>query len=652
MARRAGPGPGPGPGPGTETEVSGEGGALDPAERLKRRGGDLVTRGLGALVDSIAKGIDAASETAALAEKAVGLEEKIGELQEDGVGKALARPAAEPAAEAPAVAGGWASLEAASDSAVEGPGAPPEAPPPPGKEEDARAEERAQAVARAVGGVLGAGAKDGDLDVDAFRPWARAKQEEEAADAGKGPGAAAEPGPARAGASGVEGMSVKNLAALDAALAELGLDRGREVGRGRTAAVFLAAPAGPAPFAAGEGAGAVVVKALLDGARAQKVARADFRREMLLWKDLDHPNIAKVLHTDPERLFLVGEYCDGGSLYEALQADDGYPALDVRALCRDMASALKHVHGRGIVHRDLKSLNFLLATDKTGVLACKLCDFGSAQTARRATPWCVTPEEKAEQDKEEEAKSATFLGRVMSSVAGGKSGPAAEGTPYWMAPEVLAPEEAVLEEKEIEARAFKLDIYSFGVTLWEVLNRGKIPWYSDFGLQERDEVVQAVKVDRRTLPLREGLNTELVEMLGLCWDPDPRERPTADFVAFTLGRLAGKEWDEDGALAAEAKRANSRILYDGEYYPVSRGAAFWIGRLGTSDLVLSDTAVSRQHAKIAFDAEEGAYVLTDPGSTNGTSVDGLDAKRKPRPLRDGAKIALADYKHRMKFLSS
>ncbi len=149
----------------------------------------------------------------------------------------------------------------------------------------------------------------------------------------------------------------------------------------------------------------------------------------------DHPNIVTVFDVveeagDPQ---IIAQYMAGGTLGERLANEDAgrLPVPEVLRLAEELALALDHAHGLGIVHRDVKPANVWLATDGTA----KLGDFGLAAMADQSR--------------------LTTEGMVVGTVA------------------YLAPEQAV--GRNPDARA---DLYSFGVVLYELLT-GRPPFLGD-----------------------------------------------------------------------------------------------------------------------------------------------------------------------------
>lgn len=112
-----------------------------------------------------------------------------------------------------------------------------------------------------------------------------------------------------------------------------------------------------------------------------------FRREADALRQLNHPNIVKVLAAfDTEgHHYIVMEYVRGGSLHDLLKRvqPDRLPINRIVSIALELADALSRAHHLKIVHRDIKPANVLIAEDGSP----RLTDFGVAQfgTKERVT---------------------------------------------------------------------------------------------------------------------------------------------------------------------------------------------------------------------------------------------------------------------------
>jgi len=117
----------------------------------------------------------------------------------------------------------------------------------------------------------------------------------------------------------------------------------------------------------------VAVKVLSDTIASDPEFKARFRREARVAARLSHPNLIGVYDfaDGDERPYLVMEYVAGETLAARMAREDG---VECERLARELLSALAHIHAAGIVHRDVKPQNVLVAPDGSA----KLIDFGIA----------------------------------------------------------------------------------------------------------------------------------------------------------------------------------------------------------------------------------------------------------------------------------
>jgi serine/threonine-protein kinase len=161
-----------------------------------------------------------------------------------------------------------------------------------------------------------------------------------------------------------------------------------------------------------------------------------FQREARAATTLSHPNIAGVFdlgQTSDGTLYIAMEFIDGPSLKSVLSKEGPMAPARIVSLLSQVSEALAVAHRHGVVHRDLKPHNIMLARDEHGREIAKLVDFGVAKTFEQAT-------------------QLTQTGFVV-------------GTPQYMAPEQA-------EGKPVDGRS---DIYSLGVILYEMLS-GDVPF--------------------------------------------------------------------------------------------------------------------------------------------------------------------------------
>ena len=119
------------------------------------------------------------------------------------------------------------------------------------------------------------------------------------------------------------------------------------------------------------------IKLLSPGLARSTVVRERFRREAAILGRLQHPNIVGVHAFEEEGgvAYLVMDYVDGGSLKDWVVRNGPMPPVLACQVLLDVCSALEATHDAGIVHRDVKPANLLIAPDG----GCRVVDFGIAR---------------------------------------------------------------------------------------------------------------------------------------------------------------------------------------------------------------------------------------------------------------------------------
>jgi serine/threonine-protein kinase len=135
--------------------------------------------------------------------------------------------------------------------------------------------------------------------------------------------------------------------------------------------------------------GQVALKFLAAGLSHNPQFIKRFRNEAQAAFSLRHPNIVQVLdldQTEDGSLFIAMEYVEGNSLRQALDEErNGFGVPRALELARGMVSGLAAAHARGIVHRDVKPENVLLARAADSREQPKVLDFGIAAMAKSST---------------------------------------------------------------------------------------------------------------------------------------------------------------------------------------------------------------------------------------------------------------------------
>ena len=250
--------------------------------------------------------------------------------------------------------------------------------------------------------------------------------------------------------------------------------------------------------------GPVAVKLLRpDLARNPEVVNRFLQERSVLLR-LRHPGIVPLrdLVAEGDVLGLVMELVEGRDLRTRLTSDGPLPEPQAARLVADVAGALAYAHSQGVVHRDVKPENILLARDRP-----VLTDFGIA--------------------------------RLVASAATSGDGMVL-GTPAYLAPELATgspPSPAV-------------DVYACGVLLYELIT-GRPPFVADHPLSV---VHQHVSDPPQRPP---GIPDDLWRTIDACLAKRPEDRPDADTLRLLLSEWASRPQTGTGAAVLGGQPATA-----------------------------------------------------------------------------------------------
>lgn len=244
--------------------------------------------------------------------------------------------------------------------------------------------------------------------------------------------------------------------------------------------------------------------------------RARFLREVKLTARLSHPNIIVVYDfgEEAETLFLAMEYVPGGTLAQRLAPGTvPFPIGERILLATELAEAMAHAHGKGILHRDLKPANILLTAEG----AAKITDFG--------------------------------IGKLLAGDVDLTGSGEMIGSPAYMSPEQMRGERA-------DTRS---DIFGLGAVLYHLLS-GQRPFTSDnlTGL--------VAQVQTEPLPdifaVEPELPPEIGPILARCLAKEKEERyASAADLATDLHVLVPASAAADGAASSSGRRRRVSSTY-------------------------------------------------------------------------------------------
>ncbi|XP_065705119.1 serine/threonine-protein kinase 10 [Patagioenas fasciata] len=349
----------------------------------------------------------------------------------------------------------------------------------------------------------------------------------------------------------------------------------------------------------------------------------DYMVEIEILATCDHRHIVKLLGAFywDGKLWIMIEFCPGGAVDATmLELDRGLTEPQIQVICRQMLEALHYLHGKKIIHRDLKAGNVLLTQDGD----IKLADFGVS------------------------AKNTKTLQKRDSFI----------GTPYWMAPEVV-----MCETMKDTPYDYKADIWSLGITLIEMAQI-EPPHHE---LNPMRVLLKIAKSDPPTLSCPSKWSLEFRDFLKTALDKNPETRPSAaqllehPFVSKVTSNRALRELvaeakaevmeeiedsrdeaeDDDSSESASPPGKHKRdpseasqLSFDGEKLPDSSLPKAANGSVGTgkettdlkSDKV-SDEGISRDNDKLESNDSTKTLASSATSATQGKP----DIISQPRP---------------------
>jgi hypothetical protein len=290
-------------------------------------------------------------------------------------------------------------------------------------------------------------------------------------------------------------------------------------------------------------------------------AAARAEREAAAAARLRHPSCLRAYSfaRDPRHVYIAYEFVPGRTFREALRAGELDDRRAIEA-CAQICEGLAHAHGAGVLHRDVKPSNVLLAEGER--VSVRLLDFGLARMA--------------------DAETLTAQGDVPGTLA-------------YIAPERLAGDEASAAS----------DVWAVGVMLWESL-AGRHPFWQTSML----ETARAIESGAPSLAvLRPDLPKPLVALVDRALSLSPARRPAAGELARALrGAAAPRKKSRDQVAAFRIGRVGAASLA-GAYAGWTTSALPFFPHGWPLGLGLAVAAVSLVRERLGLAAALAAPVL-------------------------------------------
>jgi serine/threonine protein kinase len=299
-----------------------------------------------------------------------------------------------------------------------------------------------------------------------------------------------------------------------------------ELGRGATAVVYL----GHDTF--NDRKVAIKVQVKDESASPEEARRFEklFLNEAAMVGKLSHPNLVSVFDAvvEGETQYIVMEYVSGGCLKTFCTETNLLPVRQAVLIIFKACRALDYAAQNGVIHRDIKSANILLA-DREDI---KISDFGTAQISH---------------------STHTQIGGFV-------------GSPAYMAPEQI----------HEEPPSVQTDIYSLGVVMYELL-AGRLPFQATSAVAMINKILNEPAVALKSI--RPDLPDRLVQIVEKAMHRDTSQRYTAWYamaqeLAETFPQLEKYSFEISSAEKFNALRklAFFKGFRDSDLWEVLRGA--------------------------------------------------------------------------------
>ncbi|CAA9552896.1 MAG: serine/threonine protein kinase [uncultured Thermomicrobiales bacterium] len=321
----------------------------------------------------------------------------------------------------------------------------------------------------------------------------------------------------------------------------------------------------------------VAIKTLRPEYQANPDSRKRFRQEARMMAFVSHPNLVSIydLHEEEAGSWIVMEYVPGRNLKRIVENRGALPPEEVLVILDQVAQALDHLHGRKLVHLDVKPQNLILTPD--GVV--KLIDFGLAQPA----------------------------GPRQETIGG-----AAFGTVAYLAP----------EQASGEAVDAATDVYALGCVAYELLT-GQPPFIVPAGPDHQRELIRA--------------HLDLLPVAPSIARPDLNLPSWVDdVIGWSLAKPKEERFHDAPTFARQFRSGLVGALSE-DAHPTSRLAAANEERTRSFSLPLRRTnAAGPAERPPAAELDRRASIPTSPAAAKGIASRvyqlGGRAARRTRPL--------------------
>ena len=230
--------------------------------------------------------------------------------------------------------------------------------------------------------------------------------------------------------------------------------------------------------------------------KATEVAFRELQKEVKVLQRVRHPCLVCLVGITLNPIMtLVLEEAPMGSLNSHLKKATPIPRVVMFRMAAEIAAALRFLHSRGIIFRDLKASNVLLwSVDENALCHCKVADFG-------------------------------IVGYLSPLGILGM-----QGTKGFIAPEVL------FTGLSKSMYSYKADIFSFGMLLYQIITR-RNPFHNINGKAIDPKIIAGDRPTIVDVPVAETGYFYLTRVMEKCWVAKPEDRPSTDKLITCLSNV-------------------------------------------------------------------------------------------------------------------
>eukprot|EP00347_Sterkiella_histriomuscorum_P015900 403355258 len=222
--------------------------------------------------------------------------------------------------------------------------------------------------------------------------------------------------------------------------------------------------------------------------------------EIIILHQLQHENVINYIgkYRNKDYYNIILEHCNGGDLNSYIKKYGRLSELETKNIIRQLTEALSYLHeGNNVIHRDVKTQNILIQwTSLSDKISCQSYEF------------CTHQHHKSEM----KIKLADF--GFAKNMTDSKEMTSSFGTPIYMAPEVM-------NRQPYDSKA---DIWSLGITMYNILTGGMYPFHAD----SKNEIFNYIHhVGEYTIDSNLELSYDCVDFICHCLQVDATRRLTA-----------------------------------------------------------------------------------------------------------------------------